>query len=386
MLTIFYEQTNGRMWSKRDWYWATDQRLDRWKGVTLNDSGRVTGLKVSAPALLGTLPWQLANLTELETLSITGGDDFTDLTGPIPPEWTALRNLRELNIQGVRMDGPIPPELANLEKLDTLILNSNYLTGPIPPELGDLTNLHTLRLANNRLTSIPKELGRLHNLEILTIDRNLLQGPIPGELGNLSKLTHLSLYNNQLTGSIPAELGNLSSAESILLWHNDLSGTFPKQLGRLTDLRRFVIIGNEGLTGCVPDSLTPSDFRGGPEESFGHLEFCSTHEGRQQALATQKPALVALYNATGGANWFDNTNWLTAKPLAEWYGVKTNTEGIVVELVLYENDLAGAIPAQITDLTNLTKLYLYGNQLTGCLPPEFLSGIGSTDIDSANRC
>ena len=34
-----------------------------------------------------------------------------------------------------------------------------------------------------------------------------------------------------------------------------------------------------------------------------------------------RAALVALYNATDGPNWVDNTNWLTDAPLGEWYGV-----------------------------------------------------------------
>ena len=37
-----------------------------------------------------------------------------------------------------------------------------------------------------------------------------------------------------------------------------------------------------------------------------------------------RAALVALYNATDGPNWVDNTNWLTDAPLGEWYGVSTD--------------------------------------------------------------
>ena len=32
-------------------------------------------------------------------------------------------------------------------------------------------------------------------------------------------------------------------------------------------------------------------------------------------------ALIALYNATDGPNWVDAENWLTDKPLGDWYGV-----------------------------------------------------------------
>ena len=38
----------------------------------------------------------------------------------------------------------------------------------------------------------------------------------------------------------------------------------------------------------------------------------------QDSVESDRAALVALYNATGGANWTDNTNWLSDEPLSEW--------------------------------------------------------------------
>ena len=43
---------------------------------------------------------------------------------------------------------------------------------------------------------------------------------------------------------------------------------------------------------------------------------------------------MAIYNATDGPNWVDNTNWLTDAPLGEWYGVSTDARGRVFELDL----------------------------------------------------
>ncbi|CAN0467871.1 unnamed protein product, partial [Scytosiphon promiscuus] len=51
-------------------------------------------------------------------------------------------------------------------------------------------------------------------------------------------------------------------------------------------------------------------------------------------------ALIALYNATGGANWMDSTNWNTDADLSEWHGVEVH-EGCVVKLFLYGNNLEG---------------------------------------------
>ena len=66
------------------------------------------------------------------------------------------------------------------------------------------------------------------------------------------------------------------------------------------------------------------------------LPFCSA-----QALA-DRDVLVALYNATNGASWTRNsTNWLSDRPLGEWYGVTTDANGRVTELDLTQNRLSG---------------------------------------------
>ena len=78
--------------------------------------------------------------------------------------------------------------------------------------------------------------------------------------------------------------------------------------------------------------------------------------------------LVALYEATDGANWKINTNWLSAAPLDEWYGVTTDEEGRVLRLNLDWNWLTGCIPAELAQLKNLTQLRLYSNHLMGSIP------------------
>lgn len=56
---------------------------------------------------------------------------------------------------------------------------------------------------------------------------------------------------------------------------------------------------------------------------------------------TDREALVALYNATGGENWSTYTNWNTGADLSEWHGVKVNGQGRVVVLKLVSNNLQG---------------------------------------------
>ena len=83
-----------------------------------------------------------------------------------------------------------------------------------------------------------------------------------------------------------------------------------------------------------------------------------------------RAALVAFYNATGGANWRNNGNWLSNAPIGAWHGVTTDSDGRVTHLSLASNQLTGEIPAELGDLTNLEVLLLSGNQLTGEIPAE----------------
>ena len=57
--------------------------------------------------------------------------------------------------------------------------------------------------------------------------------------------------------------------------------------------------------------------------------------------ATDRAALVALYNATGGANWGNNRKWLSNAPMGEWHGVTTVSDGRVTHLNLDSNHLTG---------------------------------------------
>ena len=61
----------------------------------------------------------------------------------------------------------------------------------------------------------------------------------------------------------------------------------------------------------------------------------------------EREALIALYNATDGENWDNNTNWLSDEPLNNWGTVDTDGNGRVITLNLRGNRLNGAIPPEL---------------------------------------
>ncbi len=98
----------------------------------------------------------------------------------------------------------------------------------------------------------------------------------------------------------------------------------------------------------------------------------------------ERAVLAALYEATGGPGWVNRENWLTDAPPKDWYGVRTDDLGRVIELTLSENGLRGPISPELGDLPVLSWLDLHGNDLTGPIPPELenLSGLTWLSLDA----
>ena len=123
----------------------------------------------------------------------------------------------------------------------------------------------------------------------------------------------------------------------------------------------FAITGNATGTGIV--TLTPTI----TPTATNTPTLCYA---QTQIPPTECNALVILYNSTHGSNWLDHDFWLSnTKPCDMWDGVIC-TDGHVTGLFLPGNRLAGTIPAQLSDLTQLDELDLAQNSLTGAIPAQ----------------
>lgn len=80
----------------------------------------------------------------------------------------------------------------------------------------------------------------------------------------------------------------------------------------------------------------------------------------------ERNALIALFNSTDGANWTDNSGWLSADE-STWFGVSISGCD-VTGLSLPNNNLTGSLPTEIGVLTQLTSLNIFNNNISGTLP------------------
>ncbi len=427
-LIALYNSTNGANWTNT---WDLNQPMDTWFKVGLTSEGCVRSLLLYDNNLVGTIPNEIGDLSNLEDLRLhsnplLGGTipstigqlsslvnlslSDNSFSGSIPNEIGNLISLQNMSIKNNQLTGSIPSEIGKLLNLINLRLQDNSLEGPIPSEIGDLINLEEMELYNNELSgSIPDEIGKLINLKSLELHYNNLTGSIPSTIGGLQNLEYLGVRNNQLTGSLPVGIYDLINLEALTLSVNELSGGLSSQIGNLVNLERLSIFSNN-FTGLIPAELGDLDslsyFNLGNQmggcfhENLLNLcagivridsrnydatweDFCATQAGICDPCTrtADSLALVALYNSTNGSNW--TNTWDLMQAMDTWYGIRLENGRVTgIDLDGYVNfdsptpntdgnNLIGSIPPEIGDLCELTYLDLGENEgLTGNIPPE----------------
>ncbi|KAK2376851.1 putative inactive receptor kinase [Trifolium repens] len=172
-----------------------------WTGVICNNK-RVTALRLPAMGLTGNLPLGLANLTELQTLSLR----FNALTGEIPSDFGNLVSLRNLYLHSNFFSGEVPEFLFSLKNLVRLNLGKNNFSGEVSEKFNKLTRLDTLFLEQNRFTGSVPDLN-VPPLHQFNVSFNNLTGSIPKRFSRLdiSAFSGNSLCGKPLQVTCPGE-------------------------------------------------------------------------------------------------------------------------------------------------------------------------------------
>ena len=289
-LVAFYNSNNGDAWNYKK-NWLSDKPVQEWDGVGTDDEGHVTSLQFVYGNVYGRIPKEIADLTELKTLSILNSGWPSFNASPIPEEIGQLKKLEWFSLGDYPISGTIPESLFSLEKLQNLSLHG---TGQMQAE------------------PIPKAIRNLKSINSLTLSNMNLTGQLIPELGALTSLTTLDLSNNNLSGSIPVGLGSLINLTDIRLSGNSLSGTLPPDICSMKDFWRTwpkIVLGNKFDAEQLYKSFLPApqspaikavdgttinleeDFR---RNTYTVLYKCDPMYGISQDFMSQ---LVALYNA-----------------------------------------------------------------------------------------
>lgn len=215
---------------------------------TLGNLSSLQGLNLRFNGFSGTIPTTLGLLTNLGNL--TYSQELTELFNI-----SGLRDEEYLNggilIAQSNISGTIPTELCNLFQMETLFLEGNYLVGTIPSEIGNLKGLQNMHFGLNSMTgTLPSTIGQLTNLRSLSFHNNSFTGSIPESFVNLTNLFQIIAFNNSLNSTFPSVMGNLTQLNYVQLYNNKFTGSLP-DLSRLSVMAVFDI-GINSLTGTIP--------------------------------------------------------------------------------------------------------------------------------------
>jgi hypothetical protein len=423
-LQALYIATNGTSWTNNT-NWLTGGDMSQWHGVTLTPDGKSI-LKIELPSnnlTGGNIPD--LNLPQLTTLNLRGNA----ITGAIP-NFNYLPALTDLNLAINQFSGAVPTfnNCTNLERLNLAI---NKLTGSVPTfpgtkllhidlGLNELTGslprlvhseLRFYSVYGNKLTGFPDYffLPWAETDFTFNIENNNFSGAIPPfytYFGAVLKPQNMYLRNNKFlfndllgqnflssTGTIayapqqkiPITFSNgiLSvntglpvNGDQTLIWYKD-----GVEVGRVTN-RNWFRPAEAGTYYCEAqhNTLTVSNNADrnliliSENQILTAANIPKSNAGRTfpsdlpVCLVDDFNELEKIYDATGGANWINKTNWLTSGNIASWHGIwGMSADGCdVADLVLNSNNLVGTMPA--LNFPSATRLSFAANQISGAFP------------------
>ena len=416
VLIILYETTGGTRW-KNHWNWMTDAPLESWDGVTTDNNGRVTELDLFDNNLVGSIPSELGNLSNLVYLDLSDNK----LSGRIPLALSNLSSLTYLDVANNKLTARLPA-FDSMEHLEVLNFDGNH--GLCAPQIVAQSWLRNIERTNGSVCPTPTPAPTraptptltptpipsanttntsdraalvalysatrgwawtkhpnwltdepVENWKGVTTDSNgrvtelylagnNLEGRIPPELGNLSELTYLNLSDNSLWPPIPRELGSLPNLVYLNLSGNRLRAPIPPEIGNLSILEHLDLSNND-QEGPIPMEL-------GNLSNLSYLDLSTyTRVTRGDNMTGPIPTNLAKLSNLTHLNLAGNN--LTGSIPAE-LGFLSN----LIYLDLADNEFSGSIPPELGRLSRLTHLdlghlpwnVLTNTSLTGPVPPE----------------
>ncbi|KAK7373869.1 hypothetical protein VNO80_07289 [Phaseolus coccineus] len=104
---------------------TSKKRIDTYTGSIL---AYMSGIDLSNNKLKGNIPYELGNLTRIQTLNLS----HNDLIGQIPDSFSRLVQIESLDLSFNKLSGEVPSKLNILTSLEVFSVAYNNLSGPIP--------------------------------------------------------------------------------------------------------------------------------------------------------------------------------------------------------------------------------------------------------------
>lgn len=278
----------------------------------------------------------------------------------------------ELDLNNNNLVGVLPEAFGFLEEAISYDLSSNQLSDSVPSSIDLLINLGQLTLDDNNLSDFPNV--TLASLNTLNLDSNAFEFGVLEPYASVSSFT----YDNQ--ANLSTDFDTLVNVGDTFDHTFDVSGS--------NNVYQWTLNGS-AISGATANRLNLSI---NPVDTGAYiLEVTNTElpdltlrsgvlNYRIPILQADSMLLVGLYDQTDGANWTNNTGWLSDN-LSNWTGV-TLVDDRVSEINLASNALQGEAPNDLFYLEELTQMNLSGNSLTAIPDLSGIAGLSSFDVSS----
>ena len=398
-LLNFYKQTNGHHWRENKHWGNTSIPHCHWYGVVCNShSGHVITLSLINNNLEGTWSNSFGDLTHLVGLclrwnkirgnlqqiwsTLTGKHliridvGYNKINGVVP--WQQIfenQGLLKLQLAGnSKLSGTIPSNISALRNLSFLVLSGTQIRGTIPQSLISLSKLRVVGFTSLKLKGDLSVFLSMRKLAYVLLSGNHLSGNIPSNINiSLPNIKTLHLQFNNLTGCIPDSIGHLKHLRYINLQGNPLTGVIPYTVRFLTKLETF-ILGRTQVTGFDKGAYFNSkhfvNFN-----TWKAKKFKCSFQRLMQVLQATKPSLVRINmrgtqvhgHFTSEVFQFRRLVWIdfNSCQLNGWLPdpiISFKETQSLTKIILRGNHLKGAIPSSYSSLKNLYLLVLSGNK------------------------